>query len=140
MLPFSSVPFWVPIFDPQPHKLCEEDEEDEEEEETGMALLSKSSRSASESRSAVPSVEALAGEAGRMEAKKDMIKRLGPRQSHRCPFWLFWWKNRWPWFTWWLHLWSKRIGLPKRYFQTKPLLLWLKKLASVRSKADAALA
>ena len=23
--------------------------------------------------------------------------------SHRCAFWLFWQKNRWPWFTWWFN-------------------------------------
>ena len=23
--------------------------------------------------------------------------------DHRCPCWLFWWENRWPWFTWWFN-------------------------------------
>ena len=23
--------------------------------------------------------------------------------QHRCPFWLFWSKNRWPWFAWWFN-------------------------------------
>ena len=23
---------------------------------------------------------------------------------HSCPFWLFWSKNGWPWFTWWFFL------------------------------------
>ena len=41
-------------------------------------------------------------------------QRSGPIQDHRCPFWLFCWKNRWPWFTWWFnHLPEPSIS-PKR--------------------------
>ena len=35
-------------------------------------------------------------------------------RGHRCPFWLFWLKNRWHWFTWWFnHLPGPSIS-PKR--------------------------
>ena len=30
-------------------------------------------------------------------------KRHAQCCKHRCPFWLFWFKNRGPWFTWWFN-------------------------------------
>ena len=44
--------------------------------------------------------------------------------QHRCPFWLFWSKNRWPWFAWWFHLPGKPI-----YF---PMVWWIGRWASPR--------
>ena len=52
--------------------------------------------------------------------------------EHRCPFWLFCQKNRWPWFTWWFnHLPGPSIslkrtpmvmrrGVGRGVFRTKP--------------------
>ena len=34
--------------------------------------------------------------------------------NHRCPFWLFWQKNSWPWFTWWFSHLPRPSICPKR--------------------------
>ena len=39
--------------------------------------------------------------------------------DHRCPFWLFWCKNRWPSFTWWFN------HLPGPSFCPKRTPMWL---------------